>query len=206
MTQESGQVICIGPGPDALLMRALRREVMTDDHKESSSSGPSPTEKGAVNVAVIGTAACNSRAASTAHANGECCPVEAVGYHRCHGDSTRVIALDGEAGAGTLCMEVQLVSDESVARARLFASDDWVRPTWACGATYPGLSCRPRCQRHSRPPKAPRVVTFNVGTSIRAPRYRSAASCPSPATSRTRGGASVVVRARESRVHGEGRQ
>jgi hypothetical protein len=29
---------------------------------------------------------------------------------------------------------------------------------------------------------------------------------PSPATSRTRGGAFVVVRARESRVHGEGRQ
>jgi hypothetical protein len=29
---------------------------------------------------------------------------------------------------------------------------------------------------------------------------------PSPATSRTRGGASVVVGARESRAHGEGRQ
>ena len=29
---------------------------------------------------------------------------------------------------------------------------------------------------------------------------------PSPATSRRRGGASVVVRARESRAHGEGRQ
>jgi hypothetical protein len=29
---------------------------------------------------------------------------------------------------------------------------------------------------------------------------------PGPATSRTRGGASVVVRARESRAHGEGRQ
>jgi hypothetical protein len=29
---------------------------------------------------------------------------------------------------------------------------------------------------------------------------------PSPATSRTRGGAFVVVRARESRAHGEGRQ
>jgi hypothetical protein len=129
-----------------------------------------------------------------------------AGHRRCHGESARMIVLDGEAGVGTLCMEVRLVSDESVARAWLSASDDWVCPRWVRDATDPGLTRRPSYQRNSRPPTAPWVAAFNVGTSIRAPRRRGAASCPSPATSRTRGGVSVVVRARESRAHGEGRQ
>src|SRR5688500_13433632 len=45
-----------------------------------------------------------------------------------------------------------------------------------------------------------------MGTPIRAPRVAKRGTPPSPVTSRTGGGASVVVGARESRAQGEGRQ
>ncbi|WP_437751221.1 reverse transcriptase domain-containing protein [Sorangium sp. So ce1389] len=47
---------------------------------------------------------------------------------------------------------------------------------------------------------------MNTGRSIRAPMQRTPASGQCPATSRTTGGVSIVVRARESRAHGKGRQ
>jgi hypothetical protein len=64
--------------------------------------GVGPDGEGGRERRRIGAAACNSRAASTAHTDGL---VEVVGYRRCHGDSTRMTVLDGEAGVGTLCME-----------------------------------------------------------------------------------------------------
>src|SRR5262245_18574562 len=45
-----------------------------------------------------------------------------------------------------------------------------------------------------------------MGTPIRAPRPAKRGKPPSPVTSRTGGGASGVVRARESRAHGDRRQ
>jgi RNA-directed DNA polymerase len=66
-------------------------------------------------------------------------------------------------------------------------------------------SCQ-RDQGYSRPPTAPRVNPMNDRTSIRAPRKAKRGNPPSPERSRTGGGASVVVGARESRAHGEGGQ
>ena len=81
----------------------------------------------------------------------------------------------------------------------------WVRHGFAV-RLIPFSTSGHRCQGHSRPSKASRVALLNAGPSIRAPGYRSPASHPSLVTSRTRRGVSIVVRARESRVHGEGRQ
>jgi RNA-directed DNA polymerase len=66
-------------------------------------------------------------------------------------------------------------------------------------------SCQ-RDQGYSRPPTAPRVNPMNARTPIRAPRTAKRGNPPSPERSRTGGGASVVVGARESRAHGEGGQ
>src|SRR5882724_6100671 len=61
-------------------------------------------------------------------------------------------------------------------------------------------------QEYSRPPKTPRVTPLNMRTPIRAPRPVKHGKPSSPVMPRTGGGAFVVVGARESRVHGEGRQ
>jgi hypothetical protein len=149
----------------------------------------------------IGTSSCKSRAISNArNAQAE------AGHHRCHGES----CADQEPRAVKSMLEPSvkngnLVSDEDAARARLpqcqqlGVSDADTLPSDS------ELESSQRRQGHSRPPKAPRVIMSNAGTSIRAPGCESG-KLPSPATSRTRGGASVVVGARESRAHGEGRQ
>ncbi len=62
------------------------------------------------------------------------------------------------------------------------------------------------CQGYSLPPKAPRVLLVNTGTCSRAPEQETSGKPPSPVMSRHRGRVLVVVRARESRVHGEGGQ
>jgi len=60
-------------------------------------------------------------------------------------------------------------------------------------------------QGHSQPPTASWVTPWNTRTSAEAPSTKLG-KLPSPAMSSTRGGVSVVVRARESRAQGEGRQ
>ena len=82
---------------------------------------------------------------------------------------------------------------------RLRASDMDV-PT-SCPETASGL----RSQGYSWPPTASRVNLWNQGPHVSAEQAKPGKP-PSPATSHVRGGASVVVRTRESRVHGEGRQ
>jgi len=118
----------------------------------------------------------------------------------------RAIAHD-EVGVGVLCMNENLVLDENAARARADISGraGYV-PQGRAARLAPKSASGPRCQGYSRPPTAPRVCLMNTGTPIRAPGLRSPASCPSPATSRAGGGVPVVVRARESRAHGEGGQ
>lgn len=109
-----------------------------------------------------------------------------------------------EVGAGTLCMEGKLERACSQSPV-LFGFVDWVRSERARCDSCPEAGRSPCCQGHSRPPKAPRVPPRNMGTSIRAPGMRNPGKPPSPAMSRTRGGISVVVGARESRAQGEGR-
>ena len=158
-----------------------------------------------MNVAVIGAAACKSRTTSTAHTRAkqrrggvlpqvpwrssgdECLRRRSWCWKPLYGAHdlswTRTQPEPGRPPLTTGC-------------ARHGHATPRTRYTWRCL----------RCQGHSQPPKASWVLAFDGRTSIRAPGQRSPASCPSPARSRTRGGASVVVRARESRVQGEGRQ
>src|SRR5262245_9386187 len=71
--------------------------------------------------------------------------------------------------------------------------------------SVPEIGDGQRDQGRSQPPTAPRVTPWNTRTSAEAPSPRLG-KLPSPAMSLARGGVSVVVRARESRAHGEGRQ
>ena len=56
------------------------------------------------------------------------------------------------------------------------------------------------------PPTTPRVLLGEHGNLELSAGPETAGKPPSPAMSQTRGGAFVVVGARESRAHGEGRQ
>jgi hypothetical protein len=71
---------------------------------------------------------------------------------------------------------------------------------------YPELECGPRSQGQSRSPKALRVFSVEHGNPDSSAWSAKPGKPPGPVMSRTGGIASVVVRARESRVHGEGRQ
>jgi hypothetical protein len=87
-----------------------------------------------------------------------------------------------------------------------FLTTDWVRPSWACrrsSSEANGVLCN---QGHSRPPTAPRVPSFEHENLDTSAGHAKPGKPPSPVMSRARGGAFVVVGARESRAHGEGRQ
>ena len=75
-----------------------------------------------------------------------------------------------------------------------------------CVAFVPRIERGQNCQGYSLPPKAPRVLLVNTGTCSRAPDEETSGKPPSPAMFRHGGRVLVVVRARESRVHGEGGQ
>lgn len=62
----------------------------TDVRKMTSSPGSGRVQKGVVNVAKMGTAACKSRTTSTVRTGKQL--VLGVGYHRCHGEEGRVDA------------------------------------------------------------------------------------------------------------------
>ena len=87
-----------------------------------------------------------------------------------------------------------------------FSTTDWVRPSWACRRPSSEADGDQRNQGHSRPPTAPRVLSFEHENPDTSAGPAKAGKLPSPATSRAGGGAFVVVGARESRAQGEGRQ
>ena len=104
------------------------------------------------------------------------------------------------------------IRDRRFRRIMQRESDRLQRPIWSVPVVPDASSILSRsdgdlgCQGYSWPPKASRIFFVNTGTSNRAPRAKASGKPPSPVMSRSRGGASVVVRARESRVHGEGGQ
>ena len=106
-----------------------------------------------------------------------------------------------------LVFEFPVWTRESMRRQSLVASSaaTGCAPLGHVGDLDPNWVASQFCQGYSQPPKAPRVPFLNMGTSIWAPACE-AGKPSSPAMSQTRGGVSVVVRARESRAHGEGRQ
>lgn len=71
---------------------------------------------------------------------------------------------------------------------------------------HPELEFSQRSQGQSRPPKAPRVSHFEHGNLDTSAWSAKPGEPPGPVMSCTGDTAFVVVRVRESRIHGEGRQ
>jgi len=131
-----------------------------------------------------------------------------AGHHRCHGESGRAtMPLHDEAGDRTLCMERERRSARTAAAARAWSSNpaDWVYRVWYAAD-------RVRVDQRSALPGAEpatyrtKGASWEHGNLDRSAGPAKPGKLPRPATSPTRGRASVVVRARESRAHGDGRQ
>jgi hypothetical protein len=107
--------------------------------------------------------------------------------------------------------------DPSVWNGNPLLRDTLTEPGWSDGirlgvsvmdtlTPQPDLEHSPRSQGQSRPPKALRVSSGEHGNPDTSARQAKPGKPPGPVMSRAGGTAFVVVRARESRVHGEGRQ
>jgi len=172
--------------------------------KEPAMSGSGRIVKGVANVAETGPAACKSRATLSV---GEGAYALETGYHRCHGEE---------------CMSdcpynSKSTQDPSVWRTNPLRRDMLREPGWSdrhrLGVSVldtlppgPETERSQGSQGQSRPPKASRVSKIEHGNPDTSAWSAKPGKPPGPARSRTGGRAFVVVRARESRVHGEGRQ
>jgi hypothetical protein len=130
-----------------------------------------------------------------------------TGYHRCH----------GEDRMSDCSFMTKPMLDPSVWMKNPPRRDTLSEPGWSDGIRLgasvldvllpdPGWECSPRSQGQSRTPKALRVFPVEHGNPDSSAWSAKPGKPPGPVMSRTGGIASVVVRARESRVHGEGRQ
>lgn len=111
-----------------------------------------------------------------------------------------------EVGVGTLCMEVKPLARVDAARAwsTQFERLGVTIMRYAVGLSRVG-------QRSALPGAKPATyrttgISFEHGNLDRSAELAKLCKLPRPATSPTRGRAFVVVGARESRAHGEGRQ
>jgi hypothetical protein len=160
--------------------------------------------KGTVNVAETGKATYKSRTVLSA-----CKGVKAskTGYHRYHGEQRMDDCLSN----------VKLMLDPSVWNPNPHLRDILLEPGWSdadrLGASKtdvlpasPETQSSLRSQGQNQPPKVSRVSSFEHGNLDLSAQGAILGKPPGPAMSQARGGASVVVRARESRVHGKGRQ
>ena len=182
---------------------AVKVKENTDDLTMSSSPGSGRVQKGTANVAETGTAACKSRAVLSAHDE---TLVSEMGYRRCHGEAPRMNVREVEADAGSLCMEGR------PATAGMSPESGWIEvlrlDAFAFGCTAP-------LSRNGTQPVRPGVksdtystedFSFEHGNPDLSARNVRPGELPGPATSQAGGRVLVVVRARESRVHGEGGQ
>ena len=156
-----------------------------------------------MNVTETGTVACNSRTALIARDDAS---ASEAGNHRCHGE-------DEQASACTMKRMLEasvLIAEPSEATAM---QPEPGHVNLVTGYARHGSAVLE--SRSERQPVLPGVesATYSTkGSSFEHGNLDSSAGkanpgkLTGPATSRTRGGVSVVVRARESRVHGEGRQ
>ena len=172
--------------------------------KEPAMSGSGRIVKGVANVAETGPAACKSRATLSV---GEGAYAPETGYHRCH----------GEEGMSDCPYNSKSMLDPSVWRTNPPRWDMLREPGWPdrsrLGVSVldtlppsPGTECSQGSQGQSRPPKASRVSQVEHGNPDTSAWSAKPGKPPGPAMSRTGGRAFVVVRARESRAHGEGGQ
>jgi len=124
-----------------------------------------------------------------------------AGYHRCHGETVRSDA-GIEVSDGNLCMELEICTQAELGRISV-----------TTGCTPMGCAAvEPRIEARSVLPGVELTTYHTKGYSSEhenldpSAEHAKQGKPPGLATSRTRGGASVVVGARESRVHGEGKQ
>lgn len=183
----------------------MRRE---EDREAKDFSWPKSgwASKGAVNLIEVGTMSCKSRTAlNVCRASWE--QLSWTGYHRCHGEAGVLIGTHVEPSVGLLCMDnYPLVSSGECSANR------------TAGVEQSGATDDRSRRRHVPIGLRPELPGIKLGTyhTQGLPREHgnllssagpeTAGKPPSPAMSRLRGGAFVVVGARESRVQGEGRQ
>jgi hypothetical protein len=149
----------------------------------------------------VGPGACIRRAALNVHDDGQ--PSE-MGYRRCH----------GEGGAGDRPPILKPMLEASVRKESPRERERCQTPVGFCSPTgcarYGRAAARSRVGRQSVQPGVKSDTYSTKGNSTEhgnlAWSARLAGWPPSPAILQAGGGAFVVVRARESRVHGEGRQ
>ena len=146
--------------------------------------------------------ACNSRAVLTAR-KGAMAPRRATeGAKVKQGGVTPAV----EDGDGTLCMEqgTRFSARMQPALGRYFSMTECARHGYAAALSRFGArSVLPGAQPSTYRTKG---SSFEHGNLDPSAGQAKSGKPTGLATSRMRGGASVVVRARESRVHGEGRQ
>jgi hypothetical protein len=150
-----------------------------------------------VNVVEIGPTACKSR--TTSNARDRRVTEDAKANQR-----GRMSAND-KVGVRSLCLHMCRLQEREQPELGRSGEVDWVcrsstrhhpKPSWV-GSALPGIE-----------PTAYRIESTSRehGNLDRSVEQAMLDKLPSPVTSSTRGRASVVVRARESRAHGEGRQ
>ena len=161
--------------------------------------------KGAVNLIEIGTMSCKSRTALNV------CRDRAqrswTGYHRCHGEACVLDGTRAELSVGYPCMDNNLLINSSSCSVNRTVLVEWS-----------GVASR-TSRRHHTPsrwrPGLPgtKLSTYRIkgsprehGNLMSSAGPETASKPPSPARSRLRGGAFVVVGVREIRAQGEGRQ
>jgi hypothetical protein len=173
-------------------------ERRTDDLKKSSSSGSGRMEKGAVNVAGDWTGGLQEP-------NGLKYPhrsrswrvtADAMANRRDQRDARVKLVME------RLCMDTDVAKQTELGR---YSVGGWARPVWARGDLAPkrsaacaarGIANRLKHRGSSFRTREPRCDAENA--MLGKP--------PSPVMSLARGRVLVVVRARESRAHGEGGQ
>jgi hypothetical protein len=154
-----------------------------------------------VNVAEVGSAACKSRTALSAHEDSS-----EMGYHRCHGE--------GRANDCSLTLKRVLeasvwmfIPDSgNVVRTRLVLYEPTACIRYGCAASVTRIG-----MQSARP--GVKLATYNIeglffehGNPDSSAGSAIPGELPSPVMSRAGGGGSVVVGARESRAHGKGSQ
>jgi hypothetical protein len=96
--------------------------------------------------------------------------------------------------------------DGHAARTWSASIPDWVRPIWARCIVIPDSNAARTVRGIADHLQHRGSFIFEQGNPDPSAEHAMFGKLPSPAMSRTGDGASVVVGARESRAHGEGRQ
>jgi len=190
------------PDPGGVPQRSVRlveNDEQTENHKKFSLSGSSRTRKGAANVAKVGMATCKSRAASNA------------------------ITARWMATAGAMVKQSGLLSAHPKIGVEVPCTEWEPRKRIAArirsGGYGPTGCIRNECatawSRNGRSSAQPGIEPITCSTKgllneqgnfDSDARPAKPGKPPSPVRFRAKDGALVVVRARESRAHGEGEQ